>query len=68
MEQIKLKRIWAVCLFIIGIATFIIGVNNILGNPLPDSIIRLSGIFDLIVLPIFVYTVVKLIRLRENNE
>ena len=49
----------------IGIATFIIAVTNIIGVQLPDIVIRLLGIIELIALPVLVFTTIKKVKNKE---
>ena len=49
----------------IGIATFIIAVTNIISVQLPDIVIRLLGIIELIALPVLVFTTIKKVKNKE---
>lgn len=50
---------WAISLFVIGIATIVIAGASIVGIDVPDAIHRTLGIIELIALPVLVYTTVK---------
>ncbi len=52
-------RIWCISLMIIGINTIILAGLNIVGIELPDILVRIIGIADLIALPFLAYTTVK---------
>lgn len=55
----KKDLLWGISLIIIGIATFILAGSNIIGIMLPDVVVRIIGIIDLIALPFLIYTTVK---------
>lgn len=55
----KNDLIWGISLILIGIATLVIAGSNIIGLTLPDAVVRILGIIDLIALPFLVYTTVK---------
>lgn len=55
----KNDLIWSISLMVIGIVTFILAGSNIIGLMLPDVVVRIIGIIDLIALPFLVYTTVK---------
>ena len=50
---------WSISLIAIGIATIILASVNIVGIDLPDMLVRLLGIVDLVALPILVYSTIK---------
>lgn len=58
----KNDLVWSISLMIIGIATFILAGTNIVGIELPDVVVRLLGIVDLIALPFLVYSTVKKVK------
>ena len=49
----------SISLIAIGIATIILACANIVGIDLPDMLVRLLGIVDLVALPILVYSTIK---------
>ena len=55
----KNDLIWSISLMTIGIATFILAGSNVIGVELPDVVVRILGILDLIALPFLAYTTVK---------
>lgn len=55
----KNTLLWSLSLLIIGVATLILAGSNIIGIELPDVIVRIIGIVDLIALPVLAYTTVK---------
>ena len=55
----KNDLIWSISLMVIGIATFILAGSNIIGFKLPDILVRVLGIVDLIALPFLGYTTIK---------
>lgn len=50
---------WGISLIMIGAATVILASSNIIGIELPDIAVRITGIIDLIALPVLAYTSVK---------
>ena len=58
----KNDLIWSISLMLIGVATFILAGANIVGIELPDVVIRLLGIIDLIALPFLAYSTVKKVK------
>ncbi len=55
----KSELMWSISLIAIGIATIILAGANIVGIDLPDMLVRLLGIADLVALPILVYSTIK---------
>ena len=55
----KSDLMWSISLIAIGIATIILAGANIVGIDLPDMLVRLLGIVDLVALPILVYSTIK---------
>lgn len=58
----KNDLIWDFSLIIIGAATVILAGSNVIGLKLPDIVVRIIGIVDLIALPVLAYTSVKKVR------
>ena len=58
--------LWSLSLLVIGIATVILAGSNIIGIALPDIVVRITGVVDLIALPVLAYTTVK--RIRKDKE
>lgn len=56
----KTKRIWAVCLIVLGAAAVLLGLTRLLWAGVPDAVVRALGIAMLIALPVFAYTTVQL--------
>lgn len=65
MSSKNINLFWAISLMAIGIATFIIAVTNIIVVQLPDIVIRLLGIIELIALPVLVFTTIKKVKNKE---
>ena len=55
----KSDLMWSISLIAIGIATIILAGANIVRIDLPDMLVRLLGIVDLVTLPILVYSTIK---------
>ena len=58
----KSDLMWSISLIAIGIATIILAGANIVGIDLPDMLVRLLGIVDIVALPIFVYSTIKKVK------
>jgi hypothetical protein len=68
-EQLKkqtrlMNVLWSISLIVIGVGTFVISAASIAGFDLPDFVVRILGIADLIALPVLVFATVKKMRLR----
>lgn len=69
MSGKTLNLIWSLSLIVIGVATLILAVSNIIGAELPDILTRILGIADLIALPFLIFsTVKKAVRKTENSD
>lgn len=55
----KNDLIWSLSLLIIGIGAIILTGANLIEIELPEVVVRIIGIVDLIALPILAYTTVK---------
>ena len=58
----KNDLVWSISLMLIGIATFILAGANVVGIELPDVVVRILGIVDLIALPFLAYSTVKKVK------
>ncbi len=63
----KNDRLWCVSLLAIGVATIILAGSNVIGAALPDAIVRMVGLVDLIALPVLAYTTVKRMKKTEGK-
>lgn len=59
MSEKTVNILWSIALVLIGIATIILSVNNIFALSMPDVIVRICGVVDLISLPVLVFTTIK---------
>lgn len=50
MESKRINRVWAISLFVAGITTLILAGSNFAGVRLPDIVLRIAGVLDLIAL------------------
>lgn len=67
MDSKKINIIWSTSLIVIGIATIILIGANIIGIELPNIIIRVLGVIDLVALPILAFSTVKKFKNRQQN-
>lgn len=51
--------LWSISLLVIGLATIILTGLNISGIDVPDIVVRIIGVIDLLALPVLAYTTVK---------
>ena len=58
--------LWSISLLIIGIATIILIGLNIIGIDVPDIVVRIIGVIDLLALPVLAYTTVK--KFKKDSE
>ncbi|MBR4112329.1 MAG: hypothetical protein IKK53_04795 [Ruminiclostridium sp.] len=58
--------LWSISLLIIGIATIISIGLNIIGIDVPDIVVRIIGVIDLLALPVLAYTTVK--KFKKDSE
>lgn len=59
-------RIWGICLMIIGINSTIMSISGIFTLPLPDILVRILGISNLIALPMMIYSYVKVFLQKKK--
>ena len=58
----KNDLLWSLSLMVIGIVTYILASSNILGIGLPDVVVRVLGIIDLIAIPILAFSTMKKVK------
>ena len=58
--------LWSISLLIIGLATIILTGLNIIGIDVPDIVVRIIGVIDLLALPVLAYTTVK--KFKKDSE
>lgn len=56
----KLKRIRAVSLIVLGIAVILLGLSRLLWAGVPDAVVRTLGVVVLLALPVVAFTTVRL--------
>lgn len=56
----KLKRIRAVSLTVLGIAVILLGLSRLLWAGVPDAVVRTLGVVVLLALPVAAFTTVRL--------
>ena len=54
-----INTMWSISLMVIGIATFILAAGDIVAIELPDIIVKVLGVIDLVSLPVLVFSTVK---------
>lgn len=62
----KNDLVWSISLMVISFATIILSGSNIIGIELPDIIVRIIGVIDLLALPVLAYTTVK--KFKKDKE
>ena len=58
--------LWSISLLVIGLATIILTGLNIIGIDVPDIVVRIIGVIDLLALPVLAYTTVK--KFKKESE
>ncbi len=58
--------LWSVSLLVIGLATIILIGLNIIGIDIPDIVVRIIGVIDLLALSVLAYTTVK--KFKKDSE
>lgn len=58
--------LWSISLLVIGLATIILTGLNISGIDVPDIVVRIIGVIDLLALPVLAYTTVK--KFKKDSE
>lgn len=66
MSQKTNELLWSISLMLIGIIALIFSVTSIAGIGLPDILVRILGITDLLLLPVFVCTSVLKLKKRRK--
>ena len=56
---------WGLSLFVISVIALILAVCNMAEIRLPDVVVRIMGVLDICVIPVFVYTSIKNIMKRN---
>ncbi|MGN0696030.1 MAG: hypothetical protein ACI4J5_04600 [Oscillospiraceae bacterium] len=59
MDPKLINIMWSISLILIGIATIILAGANIAAIELPDLIVRVLGVIDLVSLPVLAFSTVK---------
>ena len=58
--------LWSISSLVIGLATIILTGLNIIGIDVPDIVVRIIGVIDLLALPVLAYTTVK--KFKKDSE
>ena len=58
--------LWSISLLVIGLAAIILTGLNIIGIDVPDIVVIIIGVIDLLALPVLVYTTVK--KNKKDSE
>ena len=58
--------LWSISLLVIGLAAIILTGLNIIGIDVPDIVVIIIGVIDLLALPVLVYTTVK--KIKKDSE
>lgn len=65
MDSKKINLIWAISLIVIGVTTLILAGANIVNMELPDIVVRVLGVIDLVSLPVLAFSTVKKAKNRK---
>ena len=58
--------LWSISLLVIGLVAIILTGLNIIGIDVPDIVVRIIGVIDLLALPVLAYTTVK--KFKKDSE
>ncbi|MBQ8170441.1 MAG: hypothetical protein IJZ95_00485 [Oscillospiraceae bacterium] len=61
----KIRIMWSVSLIATGMATFILAGANVIGAQLPDILVRVLGVIDLVALPVLAFSTIKLAKANK---
>ena len=64
----KEKRIWLICLIVLGAVAVLLGLSRLLWTEAPDELVRALGVMILITLPVFAFTTVRLFSGKNNPK
>ncbi|MBQ2830492.1 MAG: hypothetical protein IJF15_05700 [Oscillospiraceae bacterium] len=64
MDSKKINMMWAASLMVIGVVTIMLAGSDIIGIKLPDVMVRVLCVIDLLVLPALVFSTVKKMKNR----
>ncbi len=64
----KEKRIWLICLIVLGAAAVLLGLSRLLWAGALDELVRALGVMILITLPVFAFTTVRLFSGKNNPK
>lgn len=67
MNNKKIIRVWSISLIVLGVVTIILASTRIMGIELPDMVIRILGVLDLIALAVFGYTTASRFIHKSNR-
>lgn len=59
MNSKSIRTMWSFSLLTIAVASVILAGSRIIGADLPDLVVRLLGIIDLIALPVLIYSSIQ---------
>ena len=65
MKLKRTDRVWAISLFVAGIATMILVGSNLTGVRLPDMVVRIIGVLDLTALFTLTFLTAKKLIKRD---
>ena len=64
----KEKRIWLICLIVLGAAAVLLGLSRLWWAGALDELVRALGVMILITLPVFAFTTVRLFSGKNNPK
>lgn len=69
MKKNRLLLVWSISLMVIAVCTMVLSIANIMGAFVPDALIRIFGIFELIACPILMVATVRMyMKGKEEKE
>lgn len=60
------KKLWGISLLIISIIIFIRTFSSIVEIELSNNLIKTMGIISIVILPVFIYSTIKMFKQNKN--
>lgn len=67
MKKDKYLLMYGISLMVVGIGSLILSINGIAGLGLPDMLLRILGVIDLVALPFLAFSGVKVIMRSKKK-
>ena len=68
MKKSPVYAAFCISLMVVGVLGIVTGVCNIAGIELPDIVVRIIGIVDIIAVPVLSFSFVRLFIMKKDNK